>query len=222
MGMQRDGVVGTGDPERDAAVIGYFGDGATSQGDVNEAFIFASSYNAPVVFFCQNNQWAISEPIERQTRIPLYQRASGFGFPGVRVDGNDVLASHAVTTGGAGAGARRQGPDADRGLHLPDGRAHHVRRPDAYRLADEVEHWKLKDPIERVKAYLTRKRQWRRGLLRRRRGRGVRSSCCTCASAAWPCRTPATRSVRPRLRRADPDLVAQKAEHADTWPPSRT
>src|SRR3954447_9918565 len=97
MGIQRDGAVGTGDPERDAAVVGYFGDGASSQGDVNEAFIFAASYNAPVVFFCQNNQWAISEPIERQSRIPLYQRAQGFGFPGVRVDGNDVLATYAVT-----------------------------------------------------------------------------------------------------------------------------
>ncbi len=89
MGMQKDGA--------DAAVIAYFGDGATSQGDVNEAFICASVFNAPVVFFCQNNQWAISEPIERQTRIPLYQRALGFGFPGVRVDGNDVLAVLAVT-----------------------------------------------------------------------------------------------------------------------------
>src|SRR4051812_15524057 len=59
MGLQRDGVIGTGDPERDAAVVGYFGDGATSQGDVNEAFIWASVFNAPIVFFCQNNQWAI-------------------------------------------------------------------------------------------------------------------------------------------------------------------
>ncbi|HET6939544.1 MAG TPA: thiamine pyrophosphate-dependent enzyme, partial [Nocardioides sp.] len=57
MGMQRDGAVGTGDPERDSAVLAHFGDGASSQGDVNEAFIFAASYNAPVVFFCQNNQW---------------------------------------------------------------------------------------------------------------------------------------------------------------------
>ena len=70
MGVERDGLVGTGDPDRDTAVIGYLGDGATSQGDVNEAFVFASSYNAPIVFFCQNNQWAISEPIERQSRIP--------------------------------------------------------------------------------------------------------------------------------------------------------
>ncbi|MEO6822628.1 MAG: thiamine pyrophosphate-dependent enzyme, partial [Candidatus Nanopelagicales bacterium] len=77
MGIQRDGT--------DDAVICYFGDGATSQGDVSESFVFAAVFNAPVVFFCQNNQWAISEPLERQTRIPLYQRAAGFGFPGVRV-----------------------------------------------------------------------------------------------------------------------------------------
>ncbi len=111
MGVQRDGLVGTGDPDRDTAVVAYFGDGATSQGDVNEAFVWASVFNAPVVFFCQNNQWAISEPLERQTRIPLYQRARGFGFPGVRVDGNDVLACLAVTrppsTGPGRAPARR-------------------------------------------------------------------------------------------------------------------
>ena len=62
MGIQRDGDVGTGDPARDAAVVAYFGDGATAQGDVNEAFVFASVENAPIVFFCQNNQWAISAP----------------------------------------------------------------------------------------------------------------------------------------------------------------
>ena len=66
MGIQRDGAVG----EDGEAVIAYFGDGATSQGDVNEAFIWASVNNAPVVFFCQNNQWAISEPLERQSRTP--------------------------------------------------------------------------------------------------------------------------------------------------------
>jgi 2-oxoisovalerate dehydrogenase E1 component alpha subunit len=86
MGVQRDGA------ESEEAVIVYFGDGATSQGDVNEAFVWASVFNAPIVFFCQNNQWAISEPLEKQSRIPLYQRARGFGFPGLRVDGNDVLA----------------------------------------------------------------------------------------------------------------------------------
>src|SRR5262245_65527178 len=66
MGMQRDGVVGTGDPDRDAAVVAYFGDGASSQGDVNESFIYSAVFNAPVVFFGQNNQWPISEPVDLQ------------------------------------------------------------------------------------------------------------------------------------------------------------
>src|SRR5579859_545218 len=107
MGIQRDGAVGG---ENSEAVIVYFGDGATSQGDVNEAFVWAPVFNAPVVFFCQNNQWAISEPLEKQSRIPLYQRARGFGFPGVRVDGNDVLACYAVTKKALQAAREGQGP----------------------------------------------------------------------------------------------------------------
>ncbi len=156
MGVERDGCVGTGDPDRDAAVIGYFGDGATSQGDVNEAFIFASSYNAPIVFFCQNNQWAISEPIERQSRIPLYRRASGFGFPGVRVDGNDVLAVQAVTAHALERARSGNGPTFIEAYTYRMGAHTTSDDPTKYRLADELEHWRLKDPIERVRAYLTR------------------------------------------------------------------
>ena len=156
MGIERDGLVGTGDPARDAAVIGYFGDGATSQGDVNEAFIFASSYNAPIVFFCQNNQWAISEPIERQSRIPLYRRASGFGFPGVRVDGNDVLAVHAVTSAALERARSGNGPTFIEAYTYRMGAHTTSDDPSKYRLADELEHWRFKDPIERVRAYLTR------------------------------------------------------------------
>jgi len=156
MGIQRDGAVGTGDPERDAAVIAHFGDGASSQGDVNEAFIFAASYNAPVVFFCQNNQWAISEPIERQTRIPLYQRALGFGFPGVRVDGNDVLATYAVTRAALQRARDGQGPTFVEAYTYRMGAHTTTDDPTRYRLSDDVENWKLKDPIARVKAYLTR------------------------------------------------------------------
>ena len=156
MGMQRDGVVGTGDPDRDAAVIAHFGDGASSQGDVNEAFIFAASYNAPVVFFCQNNQWAISEPIERQTRIPLYQRALGFGFPGVRVDGNDVLATYAVTQAALQRARDGQGPTFVEAYTYRMGAHTTTDDPTRYRLSDDVERWRLKDPIERVRAYLQR------------------------------------------------------------------
>jgi 2-oxoisovalerate dehydrogenase E1 component alpha subunit len=154
MGVERDGLVGTGDPARDTAVIGYFGDGATSQGDVNEAFIFASSYNAPIVFFCQNNQWAISEPIERQSRIPLYKRASGFGFPGIRVDGNDVLAVHAVTQAALERARSGNGPTLIEAYTYRMGAHTTSDDPTKYRLADELEQWRLKDPIERVRTYL--------------------------------------------------------------------
>ncbi|HET9871991.1 MAG TPA: pyruvate dehydrogenase (acetyl-transferring) E1 component subunit alpha [Propionibacteriaceae bacterium] len=156
MGIERDGLVGTGDSSRDAAVVGYFGDGATSQGDVNEAFIFASSYNAPIVFFCQNNQWAISEPIERQSRIPLYRRAAGFGFPGVRVDGNDVLAVHAVTSEALERARSGNGPTFIEAFTYRMGAHTTSDDPTKYRLADELEHWRLKDPIQRVRAYLSR------------------------------------------------------------------
>jgi 2-oxoisovalerate dehydrogenase E1 component alpha subunit len=156
MGVQRDGAVGTGDPDRDTGVVAYFGDGASSQGDVNEAFVFAASYNAPVVFFCQNNQWAISEPIERQSRIPLYQRAQGFGFPGVRVDGNDVLACYAVTQAALQRAREGSGPTMVEAYTYRMGAHTTTDDPTRYRLSDELEHWKLKDPIARVKVYLTR------------------------------------------------------------------
>ena len=152
MGIQRDGAVG----EDGEAAIVYFGDGATSQGDVNEAFIWASVFNAPVVFFCQNNQWAISEPLERQSRIPLYQRASGFGFPGVRVDGNDVFACLAVTRKAMQAAREGQGPTLIEAFTYRMGAHTTTDDPTRYRLASELEAWKLKDPIERVKAYLVR------------------------------------------------------------------
>jgi 2-oxoisovalerate dehydrogenase E1 component subunit alpha len=156
MGMQRDGAVGTGDPERDSAVIAHFGDGASSQGDVNEAFIFAASYNAPVVFFCQNNQWAISEPIERQSRIPLYQRALGFGFPGVRVDGNDVLATYSVTQAALQRARDGQGPTFVEAYTYRMGAHTTTDDPTRYRLSGDVESWKLKDPIARIEAYIKR------------------------------------------------------------------
>jgi 2-oxoisovalerate dehydrogenase E1 component alpha subunit len=156
MGIQRDGAVGTGDPDRDAAVIAYFGDGASAQGDVNEAFVYSSVFNAPVVFFCQNNQWAISEPNERQTRIPLYQRARGFGFPGVRVDGNDVIAVYAVATVALDRARRGEGPTLVEAFTYRMGAHTTTDDPTRYRIAAEVEEWKLKDPIARLKAYLSR------------------------------------------------------------------
>jgi pyruvate dehydrogenase E1 component alpha subunit len=156
MGLQRDGMVGSGESDKDSAVIAYFGDGATSQGDVNEAFIWASVFNAPVVFFCQNNQWAISEPIEKQSRIPLYQRALGFGFPGIRVDGNDVLACYAVSQAALRRAREGSGPTLVEAYTYRMGAHTTSDDPTRYRVTEELEHWKLKDPIARVKAYLVR------------------------------------------------------------------
>jgi 2-oxoisovalerate dehydrogenase E1 component alpha subunit len=155
MGITMDGKVGGEDGE---AVIAYFGDGATAQGDVNEAFIWASVFHAPMVFFCQNNQYAISEPLERQTRIPIYQRARGFGFPGIRVDGNDVLASYAVTRVALDNARHGQGPTLIEAYTYRMGAHTTSDDPTRYRIAGELESWQAKDPIKRMRAFLEKQR----------------------------------------------------------------
>jgi 2-oxoisovalerate dehydrogenase E1 component alpha subunit len=156
MGVQRDGLVGNAEPSENGAVIVYFGDGATSQGDVNEAFIFAASYAAPVVFFCQNNQYAISEPIALQSKIPLYQRAAGFGMPGIRVDGNDALAVRAVTEWALERARQGNGPTLIEAYTYRMGAHTTSDDPTKYRSSSELEAWRDKDPIERLRTYLLR------------------------------------------------------------------
>ncbi|WEH39045.1 pyruvate dehydrogenase (acetyl-transferring) E1 component subunit alpha [Streptomyces sp. AM 2-1-1] len=146
MGVAKDGA--------DAAVIAYFGDGATSQGDVAEAFNFAAVYDAPVVFFCQNNQWAISESNERQSRVPLHQRARGFGFPGVRVDGNDVLACLAVTRAALDHARSGRGPMLIEAYTYRMGAHTTSDDPTRYRDSAEVAEWEAKDPILRLGRHL--------------------------------------------------------------------
>ncbi|AZQ72458.1 MULTISPECIES: pyruvate dehydrogenase (acetyl-transferring) E1 component subunit alpha [Streptomyces] len=148
MGVAKDGA--------DSAVIAYFGDGASSQGDVAEAFTFAAVYNAPVVFFCQNNQWAISEPTEKQTRVPLFQRAQGYGFPGVRVDGNDVLAVLAVTKAALDRARTGEGPMLIEAFTYRMGAHTTSDDPTRYRRDEERELWEAKDPILRLRAHLER------------------------------------------------------------------
>jgi len=161
MGIQRDGLVGNGSADGsagsgagDAAVLAAFGDGATAQGDVNEAMIWAGVMNAPVVFFCQNNQWAISAPSDRQSAAPIYRRAEGFGFPGVRVDGNDVLATHAVVAAALARARTGQGPTLVEAFTYR--MAAHTTADDAtrYREAGDDAHWRERDPIARVQTYL--------------------------------------------------------------------
>lgn len=155
MGVQRDGAVGTGDPERDTAVVTYFGDGATSQGDVNEALVFAAVNNAPLVLFCQNNQWAISEPTTRQARVPLAARGPGFGVPSVRVDGNDVLACYAVTQAALERARSGGGPTFIEAFTYRMGAHTTSDDPTRYRSAAEEDYWRQRDPIDRLAAYLT-------------------------------------------------------------------
>lgn len=154
MGVQRDGDVATGDVDRDTAVMAFTGDGGTSQGDFNEALVFAAVTNAPVVFYVQNNHWAISEPNDRQFRIPPYRRADGFGFPGIRVDGNDVLASYAVSRAALERARSGAGPSLIEAFTYRMGAHTTSDDPTKYRIAAEVDIWKKKDPIDRMRAYL--------------------------------------------------------------------
>jgi 2-oxoisovalerate dehydrogenase E1 component alpha subunit len=148
MGVQRDGT--------SEAVLACFGDGATSQGDVNEAFVWAGAQQAPVVFLCQNNNWAISAPAETQTRVPLYRRAAGFGFPGVRVDGNDVFACLAVARTALERARAGEGPTLIEAYTYRMNAHTTSDDPTRYRVQAELEEWRMKDPIERLHAYLTK------------------------------------------------------------------
>ncbi|GAB3159389.1 thiamine pyrophosphate-dependent enzyme [Myceligenerans halotolerans] len=155
MGVQRDGAVGTGDKDVDTAVVAYFGDGATSQGDVNEGLVFAAVNQAPVVFFCQNNQWAISEPTTRQTRSPLYERGEGFGIPSLRVDGNDVLAAYAATQEALDRARSGQGPSFIEAFTYRMGAHTTSDDPTRYRTTSQEEIWRKRDPIARLHTLLT-------------------------------------------------------------------
>lgn len=154
MGLVFDGKSGSGDPERDEAVIVYYGDGASSQGDVHEAMVFAASYRTPEVFFLQNNQWAISVPVATQSRSPLYRRGEGYGIPSVQLDGNDVLASYAVTRVALDEVRAGHGPRAIEAMTYRMGAHTTSDDPTKYRTSDEEESWARRDPIARMRAYL--------------------------------------------------------------------
>ncbi|MDN4480426.1 thiamine pyrophosphate-dependent dehydrogenase E1 component subunit alpha [Demequina muriae] len=155
MALDRDGLVASGDPDRDGAAVCYFGDGATSQGDVSEALTFASVYNAPVVFFVQNNQFAISEPATRQSKVPLADRGKGFGIPTVRVDGNDVIACHAVTQWAVRHARSGGGPVFIEAFTYRMGAHTTSDDPSRYRSKAQESYWAERDPISRLEAYLT-------------------------------------------------------------------
>ena len=134
--------------------VAYFGDGATSQGDVSEAMVFAASYQAPVLFFCQNNQWAISEPVALQSRTQIADRAHGFGLKTWRVDGNDILAVYAATKAALNHARHGLGPAFIEAVTYRMGSHTTADDPTRYRKSEQLEEWKAKDPIDRLVKYL--------------------------------------------------------------------
>jgi pyruvate dehydrogenase E1 component alpha subunit len=139
----------------DEVVMVFFGDGATSEGDFHEGMNFAGVFQVPVIFVCQNNQWAISIPLSRQTRAKtLAQKAAAYGMPGIRVDGNDILAVYAA------ADAAVQRARAGDGPTLIECVTYRVQMhttaddPKRYRSDEEVAKWQRRDPLPRFEKYL--------------------------------------------------------------------
>lgn len=142
-------------------VLAYVGDGGTSEGDFHEAMNFAGVFSLPLVIVCQNNHYAISMPVEKQTAAKtLAQKAIAYGFEGIRVDGNDVLAVYAATKAAIDKARSGKGPTFIECFtyRLSD----HTTSDDAtrYRSHEELEKWKRKDPIDRMRKYLQSKGLW--------------------------------------------------------------
>ena len=143
----------------DKAFLCYFGDGATSEGDFHEGLNFAGVFDVPAVFFCNNNQWAISVPRERQTAsATLAQKADAYGFEGVQVDGMDPLAVYQVAKA-AVEKAKHPNPDELRptlieAVQYRFGAHTTADDPSVYRDDEEVQQWRAKDPIPRLEAFL--------------------------------------------------------------------
>ncbi len=144
--------------KKDDLAITYFGDGATSEGDFHEAMNFAGVFELPVVFVCQNNHWAISVPLIKQTRSKtIAQKALAYGFPGIQVDGNDILAVY-VAAGEAVRRARAgEGPTLIECVTYRMMMHTTADDPKRYRADEEVEGWKARDPIVRFEKYLVDK-----------------------------------------------------------------
>jgi pyruvate dehydrogenase E1 component alpha subunit len=137
-----------------ACSIAYFGDGSASEGDFHEAANMASVFGAPVILFCQNNGWAISVPLAQQTVAPIAKRAEGYGMPGVRVDGNDVLAVYAVTKAAVDRAHAGEGPTLIEAITYRVGAHSTADDASRYRKVDEVAPWLERDPVERHQRFL--------------------------------------------------------------------
>jgi pyruvate dehydrogenase E1 component alpha subunit len=149
----------------DAIVMAFCGDGATSEGDFHEAVNFAGVWHVPAVFVVQNNQWAISVPLKKQTHSrTIAQKALAYGIPGLQVDGNDVLAVYAACTEAVERARAGDGPTLIECVTYRLGVHTTADDPTKYRAAEEVAAWEKKDPLTRFTAYLKKKRLLEDGL----------------------------------------------------------
>jgi pyruvate dehydrogenase E1 component alpha subunit len=145
----------------DSVTVAFLGDGGTSTGDAHEAFNSAAVFTAPCVFYVQNNQWAISVPVRKQTVAPsIAHKAIGYGMPGIRVDGNDVLACYAVMTEAAARARAGEGPTLIEALTYRLGAHTTSDDPTRYRPPEELATWTALDPIPRYRAYLDNVGVW--------------------------------------------------------------
>ncbi len=150
--------MGAGFDDNPVVTLTYFGDGATSEGDTHEAMNFAGVFQAPCVFFLQNNQYAISVPLSKQTHAPtLAHKAVGYGMPGYRVDGNDVLATHAVTRRAVRDARRGGGPALVEAVTYRMEAHTTSDDPSRYRSEEERERMAERDPVERMARFLRRR-----------------------------------------------------------------
>jgi 2-oxoisovalerate dehydrogenase E1 component alpha subunit len=145
----------------DSMTVAFAGDGATSEGDVHEALNFAAVFKAPCVFYVQNNQWAISVPLRKQTAGPsIAHKAIGYGMPGIRVDGNDVLACYAVMAEAAERARAGDGPTLIEAVTYRLGPHTTSDDPMRYRSQEEQDRWAALDPIPRYRRYLEGQGLW--------------------------------------------------------------
>ena len=147
--------------KEDAVSLTYFGDGATSEGDFHTGMNFAGVFKAPTIFFCKNNQWAISVPVAKQTASKtLAEKARAYGMDGVRLDGNDLLAVYAATKAAVDKARAGGGPTMIEAVTYRMGPHSSSDDPTRYRPKEEVEAWAQRDPIDRMRKYLELKGLW--------------------------------------------------------------
>jgi pyruvate dehydrogenase E1 component alpha subunit len=189
---------------RRACSLAYFGDGSASEGDFHEAANLAAVFGAPVILFCQNNGWAISVPPEEQYVAPIADRAAGYGFPGVRVDGNDVLAVYRVTKEAADRARGGGGPTLIEAMTYRIGPHSTADDDSRYRDQAQVERWRARDPIDRL----------RRFLLASGTADDPFVAACEAEAETW------VTAIRSRLVALDPPAPSEVFDHVFTEPPT--